>query len=122
MSAGSQEKARSTSTRVVESETTFKLGKQLTSETGDTFRSIESHINELQSLSTEMNNKVASLNKSSITVVDEVTSVSSVSEELNASVEEVFASIEEQNTKITLMAEKINEINQLSEQLKQLVI
>lgn len=116
-----QEKAHSASTRVVESENTFKQGKQLTQETGETFSKIERHVTELQELSNEMSGKVDLLNQSSTTVVDEVNSVSSVSEELNASVEEVFASIEEQNSKIAYMAEKVKEMNDLSDQLKQLV-
>lgn len=116
-----KEKASAASTRVIESENTFKLSKQLTKETGNTFSGIESHVNELQLLSSEMRSKVASLNQSTTTVVDEVNSVSGVSQELNASVEEVFASIEEQNAKIAYMAEKVNEMNELSSKLKQLL-
>ncbi len=116
-----QQKVRSAANRVVESENSFKLGKQLTSETGMTFTSIESLINELQSISNDMNGKVNTLSKSTNTVVEEVNSVSSVTEELNASVEEVLASIEEQNSKIAYMAEKVGEINQLSEQLNHLL-
>jgi methyl-accepting chemotaxis protein len=116
-----QKKARTAANRVVESENSFRLGKQLTTETGMTFTSIENLVSELQVRSNEIDAKVETLSKSSNVVVEEVNSVSSVSEELNASVEEVLASIEEQNSKIAYMADKVNEMNQLSEQLNHLL-
>ncbi|SDZ57168.1 methyl-accepting chemotaxis protein [Evansella caseinilytica] len=116
-----QQKVNSATTRVKESESTFKAGKQLTEETGDAFSNIQAFVEELQELSTDINEKVESLTKSSTAVVDEVNSVSGVTEELNASVEEVLASIEEQNEKIAYLNDKVNEMNQLAEQLQHFV-
>ncbi|MCZ0703085.1 methyl-accepting chemotaxis protein [Natronobacillus azotifigens] len=112
-----QDKANSATTRVTQSENTFKTSKDLTNETGSAFNSIEQFVMELQEISTEINQKVELLSSSSATVVDEVNSVSSVSEELNASAEEVLASVEEQNAKITGLNEKVKDMDRLTKEL-----
>ncbi|UOE94536.1 methyl-accepting chemotaxis protein [Alkalihalobacillus sp. LMS39] len=116
-----QEKAKSATTRVQESGNTFKFSKQLTEETDSAFHNIEQNVLQLQTLSTEVDKQVESLGQSSEKVVDEVNSVSSVSEQLHASVQEVFASVEDNNHKISTVNEKVKEMNEVTEQLKQLV-
>lgn len=112
-----QDKANAATSRVKQSENTFKSSKDLTDQTGSTFHEIEQFVMELQTISTEINEKVEMLSSSSSTVVDEVNSVSSVSEELNASVEEVLASVEEQNAKITDLNEKVKNMDVLTKEL-----
>lgn len=117
-----QNKAQEATTRVQQSENTFKLSKELTDTTGSTFNHIEQFVLELQTISTGINEKVDMLSRSSSTVVNEVNSVSSVSEELNASVEEVLVSVEEQNVKLTDLNEKVKAMDRLSSALKESVI
>lgn len=116
-----QNKTNAATNRVKQSEQAFKLSKELTEETGHAFQNIEQFVTELQNLSTEINQKVDALTTSSTAAVDEVNSVSSVSEELSASVEEVLASVEEQSSKIEFLNEKIKEMDGLTDQLKRAV-
>ncbi|MBU9711154.1 methyl-accepting chemotaxis protein [Evansella tamaricis] len=116
-----QAKAKSAANRVSEGESTFQLGEKLANETGDIFHDIENHVSAVRNRTKEMEEKVTLLTKSSSNMVDEINSVSSVSEELSASVEEVLASVEEQNAKISYMAEKIAEIDEMSDRMKQLL-
>lgn len=116
-----QEKVTSASTRVKESENSFKHSKKLTEDTSGAFLTIETFVDELQKLSVDINDRIELLGNSSANVVDEINSVSSVSEELNASVEEVLASVEDQNEKMVNLNEKVNQIDQLTDQLKKTV-
>ncbi|MBU9720791.1 methyl-accepting chemotaxis protein [Litchfieldia alkalitelluris] len=116
-----QVKASSASKRVAEGEETFSLGGKLVEETDVVFNDIEEQVKDVRERTVDMKEKVAKLHQSSGEVVDEINSVSSVSQELSASVEQVLASVEEQSSKISHMTGKIDEIDELSEKLKDML-
>lgn len=55
-------------------------------------------------------------------VLEEISSLSSVSEQSSAAVEEVLASVEEQSNQITQVVESFKELEALTEQLATLVV
>lgn len=114
-------KVASASARIEESETVFNNSKSLTTETNQAFNLIKQFVSDLQKLASALTERVDILSQSSAGVVDEVNSVSSVSEELSASVEEVLANIEEQNTRIDQLNSQVVEIDHLTDHLTELI-
>lgn len=115
-----QQKTKVATDRAVEGQKVVKTSHELTNDTGSTFDEIESSTQTVLSKSAEVDSLVSNLKTSSQKVVSEITSISSVTEELSASVEEVLASVEEQNSKISQMTQRVKSIDQLSEKLTQL--
>ncbi|MEW8985671.1 MAG: methyl-accepting chemotaxis protein, partial [Bacillus sp. (in: firmicutes)] len=70
----------------------------------------------------EVEKSLVHFSKNSEVVLEEISSLSSVSEQSSAAVEEVLASVEEQSNQITQVVESFKELEALTEQLATLVV
>ena len=114
-----QAKTVAATNRVNESIEIFSKGKKLTDETNQAFQKIDQFIDHLRQSATDLNERMNILTESSANVVDEVNHVSSTSEQLTASVQEVFANIEDQNNRMNELNQRVIEMAQLTDHLRQ---
>lgn len=99
----------------------FDSSKVATENVRENFKKINDNNEDVLKEAENMDEKIYALLESYRTIADEVTSISSVTEENSASVEEVTASVGEQNTQINNIVQSFKELEKLSEELDKLV-
>lgn len=97
-------------------------GLEMTKQTSQTFQSMLASSKQGLQQAEEVEKSLVHFSKNSEVVLEEISSLSSVSEQSSAAVEEVLASVEEQSNQITQVVESFKELEALTEQLATLVV
>ncbi|MGG7620552.1 methyl-accepting chemotaxis protein [Bacillus coreaensis] len=97
-------------------------GLEMTQQTSQTFQSMLTSSKQGLQQAEEVEKSLVNFSKNSEVVIDEISSLSSVSEQSSAAVEEVLASVEEQSNQITQVVESFKELETLTQQLATLVV
>lgn len=115
-----QDKVQLAAQMVAEGQKASETGIVVTSSVEELFAKINSNSADVLNHAENLRAMNESLKVSSQTVMDEMTSVASVTEQSSASVEQVLASAEEQNNRVGEIVESIRELNALTGKLKAL--
>lgn len=96
--------------------------KQATQNVENVFRQIMDNTKEVYSKSSSVNDMMQKLQKSSYSIVEEITSISSITEESTASVQEVLASMELQDRQIQDIEKSFDELDSMTKTLESLTV
>lgn len=94
--------------------------KQATENVEGIFKQIMSNTKDVQTKASSVNDMVQQLQQSSNSIVEEITAISSITEESTAAVEEVLASMELQDKQIQNIEQSFNELESMTETLEKL--
>lgn len=119
---GIQKKTLQVTGQVKAGQLAVEKGLGVTKQTSQTFQSMLASSKQGLQQAVEVEKSLVSFSRNSEVVIDEISSVSSVSEQSSAAVEEVLASVEEQANQIKQVVESFQELESLTEQLATLVV
>lgn len=119
--SGIKQKTEEVTKEILDGQAAVSKGLEATVRTMEHFHTLQSNSQIALTKADELDERLNKLVVHSRSVVDEISSLSSVSEESSAAVEEVLASVEEQHHQIQSMVESYQELETLTDQLNLLV-
>ncbi|WP_406242925.1 methyl-accepting chemotaxis protein [Tissierella carlieri] len=118
---GIQDKSKQTKEKFNSVSLSFISSKSAAEKVDEVFKQINDNNINVLNQAKNMDEKIRTLKENYEIIANEVTSISSVTEENSASVEEVTASVTEQNGRINDIVENFRKLEKLSEELDGLV-
>lgn len=119
--SGIKQKTEEVTKQVLAGQAAVEKSLEVTESTKKHFDSLQANSYLALTKSDELEDRLDKLVSHSERIVDEISSLSSVSEQSSAAVEEVLASVEEQNSQIHSMVEAYRELETLTKQLNELI-
>jgi len=116
-----QDKAENATQKVYAVHDSFESSKAVTENVENVFNMVSENSNNVLLKAEDMDERIKTLQSSSNAIVNEIVSISSVTEETSASVEQVTASITDQNRRIEEIVVSFKEIEKLSQELHELI-
>lgn len=112
-----QEKTEKASEKISLGSNAVNSSKEVTAKVNDAFKQIIDNTKVVFDQASQVDNMIKDVGKASNVIVDEISSISSITEENSASVEEVLASVNEQNNKIQEIENYFEKLEDLTEDL-----
>jgi len=116
-----QERVEKATEMAHEVQESFKSSKAMTDNVDNAFKTVNENMKNVLNQAMDMDERIKNLQISSNAIVNEIVSISSVTEETSASVQQVTASVTDQNRRIEEIVEGFKEIEELSQELNRLI-
>ena len=116
-----QSQTRVISDQILEGRHAIRSSLEATTATRDVFDEIAREDEEVRLSSTLVGQRIGKLQETSLVIVDEVSSISSIAEQSSAAMEEVAASMEEQKNRVQRIVDSFAQLEDLVSELNKLV-